>query len=108
MITRSERLTSLTDVELSQQRLALVVRLMEKLKREIEELRAQIYLLNTSNKELSEYARVFHLDEAKEEENIKEAASSALESIVGQEALGDLDSAETFMGSDGSGLVDDF
>lgn len=102
----NEEMTTMNEFQLSQQRLGVVTRLMEKLKREREMLLQQIALLTTSNNELSEYARVFHLDEAKEEANIEAAKEEAVESIAGLDMFADLNSAEDFASMGGAELVD--
>ena len=102
----NEEMTTMNEFQLSQQRLGVVTRLMEKLKREVELLQQQVALLTTTNNELSEYARIFHLDEEKEQANIEAAKEETIESVTGLEMFDDLNSAEDFASGSGSELLD--
>lgn len=101
----NQEMTELSEFQLSQQRLGVVTRLMEKWKREVDLLRQQVALLTTSNNELSEYARLFHLDEEKEAESVAAAVEETVESAADLETLAELDDTEG-LSSDDADLLD--
>lgn len=68
---------NLSDAELSRERQKVLSNLYEKMKFERDKLKEQVFLLVTTNNELSNYASVYKLDKQVERENTVSALDSA-------------------------------
>lgn len=96
MIIKNEQVTLLSDAEIANQRLKVIVGFLDRLRRERDALIAQNKVLKSSNEALEHYSKVFHLDEAKELENIKNAAESTVEDVLGAQAASEYDTISDF------------
>ncbi|HAL18419.1 MAG TPA: hypothetical protein DCO86_02195 [Spirochaetaceae bacterium] len=96
MIIKNEQVTLLSDAEIANQRLKIIVGFLDRLRRERDALLAQNKVLKSSNEGLERYSKVFHLDEEKEKENIALAAETAVEDIIGAQVASEFDSINDF------------